>query len=113
MVVESSENIYKEMIDTLYNQRREIKALMKPLAKKIQQGTANEEDIQEYTRLNLKQETCKLLLNSTFGKLAWASLHDIQNYVSGDSKYLLEQFALGNITKISKLNDRYTQYSGV
>ena len=35
VVVESSENIYKEMIDFLYNQRREIKALMKPLAKKI------------------------------------------------------------------------------
>lgn len=56
---------------------------------------------------------CKVKLNSTYGKLGWASEHDIANHVTCDTKFLLEQFALGNITKISKINERYTSYSGV
>ena len=53
------------------------------------------------------------MLNSLYGKLSWSKNHDVSNYVTYNIKFLLEQFALGNITSISKVNENYTAYSGV
>ena len=52
------------------------------------------------------------MLNSLYGKLGWSKNHDIANYVTYDTKFLLEQFAAGNISSISKVNENYTAYSG-
>lgn len=44
--------------------------------------------------------------------MAWSKRHEIANYVTSNVKFLLEQFAAGNITSISKVNENYTAYSG-
>lgn len=93
------------MIFWAYEQRRSIKRQMKEAEARG--------DTEEWGRLNIAQETMKVLLNSTYGKLGWAKEHDVSNYVTYDTAFLLHQFAQGNITSISKLNDRYTSYSGV
>lgn len=71
------------------------------------------QDVSEYIRLDTQQNIEKIKMNSTYGKLGWSKKHDISNYITTDSKFLLEQFALGNINSISQINDRYTSYSGV
>jgi hypothetical protein len=68
--------------------------------------------VAEYRSLDALQEIEKLKMNSTYGKLAWAPEHDFTNYTTTDTKFLLEQFALGNIDSIKAINERYTMYSG-
>lgn len=105
IICEHTSDVYGEMIFWAYEQRRSIKRQMKEAEARG--------DTEEWGRLNIAQETMKVLLNSTYGKLGWAKEHDVSNYVTYDTAFLLHQFAQGNITSISKLNDRYTSYSGV
>lgn len=51
-------------------------------------------------------------MNSTYGKLGWDEFHDVTNYVSADSQFILNQFALGNVNEIDQINSRYSSYSG-
>lgn len=51
-------------------------------------------------------------MNSTYGKFGWDHVHEICNYVTADSAFLLEQYRLGNVSDVRTINERYTQYSG-
>lgn len=52
-------------------------------------------------------------MNSTYGKLGWAAVHDVSNYVTSNIDFLLSQFASGHIFDVEKINETYMQYSGI
>ena len=52
-------------------------------------------------------------MNSTYGKLAWAREHNVSNRITGDTDFILSEFAKGNITNVEQLNKNYYIYSGV
>jgi DNA polymerase elongation subunit (family B) len=121
IVVETTSNVYLKMITDAYAKRTQLKRYIKIVkyhAKKLEERGELTAELKsqlksQEAKYNIAQETAKVLLNSLYGKLGWASRHDISNYMTSNTKFLLEQFALGNITKISKVNENYTAYSGV
>ena len=105
VVCERTANVYGEYISTAYQNRRDLKAKMKQALK--------DGDNASYVKYNIAQEIEKIKMNSTYGKLGWSKEHDVSNFITFDVNFLLEQFAMGNITSVSKINDRYSSYSGI
>lgn len=104
VVCEHTSNVYLEMITWAYEKRRELKRQMKDVEALIerlesQEKTPFNEDAvrhqidearEKWARLNTAQETMKVLLNSTYGKLGWSREHDVSNYVTYDTEFLLK-----------------------
>lgn len=82
VVCETVGEPFTDFITEMYSARNSLKREMK-------QYPAGSDD---YTRCNILQTVAKLLMNSTYGKFAWASEHDISNYVSADTQFLLDQY---------------------
>jgi hypothetical protein len=46
--------------------------------------------MQTFCTYDIKQTIEKTKLNSTYGKLAWAAEHDVTNFITSDSDFLLK-----------------------
>jgi DNA polymerase elongation subunit (family B) len=67
---------------------------------------------EEYKTLDAKQLFYKLLLNSLYGKFAYASEHDVTK-ITSDNKIITDMMAKGLLKNIEQINEKYIQYSGI
>lgn len=81
-VSDNSDDIYTEFITHLYEKRKIYKKQMNENEK---QG-----DIEGFNKYNILQKICKDLMNSVYGRLGWSAIHEVSNYLSSDSEFLLQ-----------------------
>jgi hypothetical protein len=82
LVCERTADIYGEYICGAYAERKKFKAELK--------SAEDAGDLVKAMLADLAQEIEKLKMNCTYGKLGWAKYHDVSNYITFDTKFLLE-----------------------